>query len=117
MNRAARPLLMLGIAIAVGIAAYLMLTEQECRNQSQTIFRQLTGVIDSGESLTPEQVHEQVGREPDATRNPGPHKLVEEYTWKSQLGEQKVYAYYRTGATQLLEAVSINQKLDSWEQP
>lgn len=101
------------LAILVGIAFVTMQREQTARSAADRVLTALQDEVDAG--LTPEQVHEKAGRKPDTTRTPGKHRLVEEYRWKGPMNEYVVYAYYTTGATQLLEAVSMNEKLENWE--
>jgi hypothetical protein len=103
------------LAILVGAAFLLMTEEQKARSACEQVHETLGDMIDSGDSPTPEEVHEAIGRKPHETRNPGRHRLVEEYHWKGPMSSHTVYAYYTTGATQLLEAVSINHKLEDWE--
>lgn len=101
------------LAVLLGVAFMLMTREQEARSAAQTAIDMLTENIDRG--LTPEQVHEKLGRKPHETRIPGEHRYVEEFHWKGPMGKHTVYAYYTTGATKLLEAVSMNQTLEKWE--
>ena len=101
------------LAVLVAIAFVTMQREQEARRAADTVLTTLQDNVDAG--LTPEQVHEQTGREPDVTRTPGKHRFVEEYRWKGPMNEYVVYAYYTTGATKLLEAVSMNEKMEKWE--
>lgn len=101
------------LAILVGVAFVSMQREQKARSAADTVLTALQDNLDAG--LTPEQVHEQVGLEPDLTRTPGKHRFVEEYHWKGPMNEYVVYAYYTTGATKLLEAVSMNEKMEKWE--
>lgn len=101
------------LAILVGVAFMLMTQEQEARSAAEKAQSTLFDEIDSG--LTPEQVHEKLGREPHETRIPGKNRFVEEYHWKGPMGKHTVYAYYTTGAAKYLEAVSINEKMEDWE--
>ena len=101
------------LAVLLGVAFMLMKREQEARSAADTAMETMNEILDAG--LTPEEVHEKVGREPHVTREPGKHRFVEEYRWKGPMGQHTIYAYYTTGATKLLEAVSMNQKLDKWE--
>lgn len=103
------------LAVLVGAAFMLMTQEQKARSACEQVQQTLGDMIESGNSPTPAEVHEAIGREPHVTRNPGRHRLVEEYHWKGPMSSHRVYAYYTTGATQLLEAVSINHKLEDWE--
>ena len=101
------------LAVLLGVAFMLMQREQEARAAAQTAMDSVIEVLDNG--LTPEEVREKLGRKPHVTREPGKHRFVEEYQWKGPMGQHTVYAYYTTGATKLLEAVSLNQKLEKWE--
>jgi hypothetical protein len=111
----AKPIVFIVLAILICIAAYIMVQEQNARTASMEAHNTLVDLLDSGETLTPDVVQEKVGRAPVVTRTPGKHKLVEEYTWSGPMSEHRVYAYYKTAATQLLEAVSINQEVPEWE--
>lgn len=112
-----KPILMLILIAFVAGAFYLMTQEQAAREYCERINNTLAATINepSGPGLTPKEVHEKIGVEPNVTRTPGKHKYVEEYTSKGPMDSYVVYAYYKTGATKLLEAVSLNQKLDDWE--
>lgn len=99
----------------VGVSVQLMSQEQAARDAASTASELLEAVLDSGESLTPETIHEKLGRTPDLTRKPAPHRYVEEYHWQGPMSSYKVYAYYQTGATKLLEAVSLNQTISERE--
>ncbi len=112
-NGIAKVILIAVLAVIAGMAFVFMTREQEARSAAETTLATIKDHIDSG--LTPEEIHEKVGREPDATRIPGQHRYVEEYHWSGPFSQHKVYTYYTTGATKLLEAVSMNQKLEDWE--
>lgn len=99
----------------VGVAVVLMTQEQDARGAATAASELLIGELDSGESLTPEKIHEMLGRTPHVTRNPIKHCYVEEYHWQGPMSSHKVYAYYQTGATQLLEAVSLNRTIPERE--
>lgn len=101
------------LAILVGVAFMLMTQEQEARSAAESAHAVLVEEIDSG--LTPEEVHEKLGRDPHETRIPGKNRFVEEYYWSGPMSEHTVYAYYSTGAAKYLEAASINEKMDNWE--
>lgn len=103
------------LAILVGVSFMFMTQEEKARDASVKLHNTLTEVIEKGESPTPEEVHALVDRTPHETRNPGKHRLVEEFHWQGPFSEHRVYAYYTTGSTKLLEAVSLNQKMDDWE--
>ena len=109
----AKVIVIVVLAILVGIAFVTMQREQKARRAADAVVTTLQDNVDAG--LTPEQVHEKAGREPDVTRTPGKHRFVEEYRWKGPMNEYVVYAYYTTGATKLLEAVSMNEKMEKWE--
>lgn len=103
------------LAILVGVSFTLMTQEEKARSASETVHQTLRDAIEAGESPTPEEVHEMVDRTPHEVRNPGKHRLVEEFHWQGPFSEHRVYAYYTTGATKLLEAVSLNQLMEDWE--
>ena len=106
------------VLICLGAAAVvLMIKEQSATASSQQVEQALGAIIDAGESLTAEEVHERIGCEPQVTRIPGKHRFVEEYRWNGPMRAHTVYAYYKTGAAKLLEAVSLNQTLPDWESP
>ena len=101
------------LAALVGAAFLWMSQEQEARAATQEIYDSLEAALD--ESLTMEDVHQRLGREPNVTREPFKKRIVEEYTYKGPLQEHTVYAYYSVAATKLLVAVTINQKSEKWE--
>lgn len=103
------------LAALVGAAFMIMTQEQKVRTACEQVHATLSDIIVAGDSLTPEQVHKMINRQPHEVRKPGRHRLVEEYRWKGPFSTHTVYAYYTTAATQLLEAVSLNQKMDDWE--
>ena len=89
--------------------------EVAARSASQDAFDLLTTRLDTMEGMTPEEVQAVIGLSPEATRTPAKHKLVEEYKWAGPFGTYTLYVYYRTAATQLMEAVSLNERLADWE--
>ena len=101
------------LAALVGAAFLWMSQEQEARAATQEIYDSLEAALD--ESLTMEDVHQRLGREPNVTREPFKKRIVEEYTYKGPLQKHTVYAYYSVAATKLLVAVTINQKSEKWE--
>ena len=103
------------LGVLVAASFFLMTQEQNARAACEGVHQRLQDAIESGNSPTPEEVQEMIDRKPHLVRNPGKHRLVEEYHWKGPFSQHKVYAYYTTGATQLLEAVSINVKMQDWE--
>ncbi len=103
------------LAALVVLSFVLMSQEQTVRDESIAVQNKLIEAIDAGKPITDEEVHELVGRMPHETRQPGKHRLVEEYHWKGPMSSHTVYAYYTTAAAKLLEASSLNQKLDDWE--
>lgn len=103
------------LLVLVGVSFVLMTREQEAREASIAARDALVSFIDSEVPTTADQVQEELGRPPHVSRNPGKHRLVEEYKWSGPMSTHTVYAYYTTGATQLLEAVALNQQLDDWE--
>lgn len=111
----AKAIVIVILAAIVGASFLLMTQEQKARASASDANQSLQAKITAGESLTPEEVHQLIGRQPHVSRKPGKHRMVEEYRWKGPMGQQVVYAYYTTAATQLLEAVSLNQKFDDWE--
>ena len=90
--------------------------EVAARSASQDAFDLLTSRLDLMEGMTPEEVQSAIGLTPVATRTPAKHKLVEEYQWTGPFDNYTLYVYYRTAATQLMEAVSLNKKLPDWEE-
>jgi hypothetical protein len=115
MNTAVRPIIFALIAGAVAVAAYIMHREQAARAESQAFFQEIGDIIDSGDSPTPDVVQAKRGRAELTERSPDLHTFVEEYTWTSPLGKHIVYVYYRSYATKLAEAISIDKKLEKWE--
>lgn len=111
----AKPVIIVILLVLVGVSFVLMTREQEAREASVAARDALVSFIDSEEPTTADQVHEKLARQPHVARNPGKHRLVEEYKWSGPMSTHTVYAYYSTGATQLLEAVALNQKLEDWE--
>ena len=103
------------LAALMGAAFLFMMQEQKARAACEDVNAKLAELIEAGESLTPEEVHEKIGRTPHVSRIPGKHRFVEEYRWAGPLSSHTVYAYYETAATKLLEAVSMNQKMPEWE--
>jgi|GEM_PF-4220936 len=103
------------LAVLLGVAFMLMQREQQARTASETAMETMNEILDQEQGITPEEVREKLGRKPHVTREPGKHRFVEEYQWKGPMGQHTIYAYYTTGATKLLEAVSLNKKLDDWE--
>ncbi len=101
------------LAILVGVAFMLMTQEQEARAAAESAHAALVAEVDAG--LTPEKVHEKLGRDPHETRIPGKNRFVEEYHWTGPMSKHTVYAYYTTGAAKFLEAASINEKMADWE--
>lgn len=112
-NGIVKVILIVVLVVLAAVAFVLMTREQEAQAGAEAAMETIKEHIDSG--LTPEEIREKVGRDPDETRTPGKHRFVEEYHWMGPFSQHKVYAYYTTGATKLLEAVSMNQKLDDWE--
>ena len=110
-----KAVIIVALAIVVGASFLLMTQEQKARAACEEVNRTLGELIEAGESPTPEEVHELIKRQPHVTRNPGKHRLVEEYHWQGPFGKQTVYTYYTTAATKLLEAVSMNAPLEEWE--
>lgn len=101
------------LAALVGAAFLLMTQEQTARSSAQQIYDSLSASLD--DQLTANDVHEHVGRNPNKTRTPSKHRMVEEYTFKGPFESHTVYAYYSVAATEFLEATSLGQKLDKWE--
>ena len=109
-------LLIIVILLAlVGASAWIMTQEQAARDACTAAEGILADAIESGPGLTPEEVHEKLGRKPSLERTPGKHRFVEEYRFAGPISTQIIYAYYETAATKLLEAVSVNQKMEQWE--
>lgn len=105
--------IVVALAALVGAAFLFMTQEQKARAGSQQIYDTLAGALDK--SWTIDEVHEHLEREPNQTRTPSKKRLVEEYAFKGPLESHTVYAYYSVAATQILEAVSMGQKLPDWE--
>ena len=109
----AKVIIIVILLVLVAASYFLMTQEQKARDASMAVHEELVASIEDG--LTPEAVHDKVGRKPHESRKPGKNVFVEEYHWKGPMSQHTVYAYYKTAASQFLEAVSINQKLDEWE--
>jgi hypothetical protein len=107
-------LLAVGGVVLLGLGI-VMTSEQRARSASQEAHESLAKVIEEGGTLTHEQVHERLGRDPDESRQPARHRLVEEYRWEGGLETHTVYVYYTTAAAKLLTAVSINQQIAEME--
>ena len=106
-------IVIVALAALVGAAFLFMTQEQSARNGTQEIYDSLSRAVD--DHLTNEEVHKRLGRGPNQTRTPSKHRLVEEYTLKGPFESHTVYAYYTVAATKILEAASLDQKLESWE--
>lgn len=107
------------VVVLIIVGVFLVLRNQEIgvRAQSQSVYEQLTESLDGTDALTPDQVQQIAGHAPVDTRVPGNHRMVEEYHWSGPFDTYKVFAYYQTGSTKLLEAASLNQTLADWEAP
>ena len=114
--------LKLGFGIVTGVfivaLVVLMSGEQSARSASQSAHSTLEQIIMAGGAMpTDQEVHEKLGREPDITRIPAKHRLVEEYRWSGSYSTYTVYVYYMTAATKLLTAVSLNTTMSDLERP
>ena len=108
--------ILIAILAALVGAAYLFMTqEQTARTESEKAMSTLGKAIDDGEQYEPDKVREVLNREPNESRTPFKNRLVEEYTWKGPFSSHTVYAYYTVAAIEILEATSLNQKLEDWE--
>lgn len=103
------------LAALVGAAYLFMTQEQTARTASEQGMTTLGDAIDAGEQYDPEKVREVLKRDPNESRTPFKNRLVEEYIWKGPISSHTVYAYYSVAAIKILEAVSLNKKLDDWE--
>ena len=103
------------VLIALAAAAFLFMTqEQKARDMAETACQKLSDKIDEG--LGPDEVHQLLNVEPSNVREPNKNRMIEEFTWRGPFSEHTVYAYYQVAATKLLEATSLNKKLDEWEE-
>ena len=103
------------LAVLVAASFLFMTQEQRARGLAEDTVDQLGQIIDEQKQLGPEEVHQAIGCEPTNVRQPNRKRLIEEYTWKGPFSEHTVYAYYEVAATQILEATSLNKKMDDWE--
>ena len=104
------------LAILVAASFMFMSKEQGARRSAELATNKLVQIIDEEKQFGPDQVQQTLGVKPTNTREPNRHRLIEEYTWHGPFSEHTVYAYYGVAATKILEATSMNQKMDDWEQ-
>lgn len=110
---AAKPIVMIVLLVLLLVAGVVLIKEAGAQGKAHSIADILNLELNNGP--TDEEVHEKLGMTPTTTRNPTPRKYVEEYSNKGLLRTYTVYAYYRTGAANFLEAVSVNEKIPKWE--
>lgn len=111
---AAKSIVSIVLFLLLLVAGFVLVKESGARSHAQNVADTLNAELNNGP--TDEEVHEILGLTPTATRTPGHRKYVEEYTVQGMLNTFTVYAYYRTGAAKLLEAVSVNETIPEWEQ-
>ena len=105
------------LAALVGAAFLFMTQEKSARAASEQAMATLGDVVDSSDDpYEPEKVREVLGREPNESRSPSKNRLVEEYVWKGPFSSHTVYVYYSGATIKVLEAVSLNQTLQDWEE-
>ncbi len=110
---AAKPVVLIVLLVVLLLAGLVLIKEAGAQGKAHSIADVLNLELNNG--LTDAEVHEKLGMTPTATRKPTPQKYVEEYSSKGLLRTYTVYAYYRTGAANFLEAVSVNEKIPKWE--
>ena len=112
---AAKSIVTVVLFLLLLVAGFILLKEAGAQGHCQSIADTLELELSNGPS--DEKVHEILGLTPTKTRTPGPNIYVEEYSKGGPLKNYTTYAYYRTGAVKLLEAVSVNQTIPEWEKP
>jgi hypothetical protein len=111
----AKPLIAVVLVALLAGAVALALQERRPRQASEDAHRILAQAIAEGQSQTDKDVHQLLGREPDAAGPLDKHRWREEYRWSGNFHTHMLYAYYSTAAVRLLTAVSLNQEHPDWK--
>ena len=112
-GRAVANLIKLGIMLLLLVVVAVGLIDRQASIEQVGTYEAVEKLVNSGESVGIEQVHELIGKEPvDVERQSSRHVMWEHYRWDGVGGRfYTMSVRYQTGATELLVEVQQN----SWK--
>lgn len=103
------------------VMAGLWLWDRYARSASQAAYEKVEQAVETGsDDLTPEEMHELLGRTPDGELSDHGHYGLEKYSWRRGMlfGQYVLTVVYRKEGEQfLLYEASFNQELDENDLP
>ena len=99
-------LLRIMLLVVLAVLCVCLVFDRSARGKADEAYRALDEVLISGKTLTDEEVHELIGREPDHSSQREDRMLKEEYVWSAGFRKHTVYVFYQSAAANLLHSVS-----------
>jgi hypothetical protein len=96
------------VVLLLGVGFVIMQANQTTA-AAQSAYEMLDATLDSGgSSLTAEEVHTKLGREPSSTLTPDKHTVIEHYEWSSLMRQHTLKVYYNKAATELMTKIELD---------
>jgi len=94
--------------LAIGVVG--ILRDRNARQSSEDAYALVDKAVQTGESVSPDDVHKRLGRDPDGPISEEGGRLFEKYSWPGGLRSYFVYIAYDQGEPPILRDVYLNEE-------